>query len=136
MLLKPFLFYNRLLADRRNFETERLTALEQVPTRQVESVAAQISTWLRTAFEQFLGSESSSLMAITHLASSSFRQSKASAESCTERLPLCILLAFHWSRVTPGQDGVKDQPAYPVLGRSQGDRGLERSQLLKIRQQR
>jgi hypothetical protein len=48
-------------------ETERRNAEEQVPLRQIEAIAAQISTWLRVAFEQFLGSESPSLMAITDL---------------------------------------------------------------------
>ena len=48
-------------------ETERRTALEQIPLRQIEDIAAQISTWLRTAFEQFLGAESPSLMAMTDL---------------------------------------------------------------------
>ena len=48
-------------------ETERRTALEQIPLRQIEDIAAQISTWLRTAFKQFLGAESPSLMGIKDL---------------------------------------------------------------------
>jgi len=48
-------------------ETERRNAEEQIPLRQIEDIAAQISTWLRTAFEQFLGAESPSLMAMTDL---------------------------------------------------------------------
>jgi hypothetical protein len=48
-------------------ETERRTILEQVPMRQVESVAVQISTWLRIAFAQFLSSESPCLMSIKDL---------------------------------------------------------------------
>jgi hypothetical protein len=48
-------------------ETERRTALEQIPMRQIEAIAVQISTWLRTAFEQLVGSESPSLMGINDL---------------------------------------------------------------------
>ncbi len=46
-------------------ETERRTALEQIPLRQIENVALQISIWMRSALEQFLSSESPGLMAIT-----------------------------------------------------------------------
>ena len=35
--------------------------------RQMETIAVQISTWLRTAFEQLVGSESPSLMGINDL---------------------------------------------------------------------
>ena len=45
-------------------ETERRTALDQIPLRQIEEVAREISTYLRRAFENFIGSESPSLMAI------------------------------------------------------------------------
>jgi hypothetical protein len=48
-------------------ETERRAAEEQIPLRQVESVAAQISTWLRVTFEQFLNAESPGLMSIKDL---------------------------------------------------------------------
>jgi hypothetical protein len=48
-------------------ETERRSALEQIPMRQIEDISRQISDWLRSAFEQFLGSESAGLMAITDL---------------------------------------------------------------------
>ena len=48
-------------------ETERRTALEQIPMRQVSAVAIEISTLLRLSFEQFLGSESPGLMATTDL---------------------------------------------------------------------
>jgi hypothetical protein len=48
-------------------ETERRTALEQIPMRQVSAVAIEISTLLRLSFEQFLGSESPGLMATTEL---------------------------------------------------------------------
>jgi hypothetical protein len=48
-------------------ETERRTALEQIPMGQVASVAIEISTLLRLAFEQFLGFESAGLMATTDL---------------------------------------------------------------------
>ncbi len=48
-------------------ETERRTALEQIPLRQIENVALQISIWMRSALEQFLSSESPGLMAITDL---------------------------------------------------------------------
>lgn len=48
-------------------ETERRTALEQIPMRQVAAVAIEISTLLRLSFEQFLGLESPSLMEITNL---------------------------------------------------------------------
>jgi hypothetical protein len=48
-------------------ETERRTALEQIPMRQVEDVSAQISTWLRVAFERFLSAETGPLMAIADL---------------------------------------------------------------------
>jgi hypothetical protein len=45
-------------------ETERRNAEEQVPMRQIEDIALQIATWLRLAFDQFLSSESRSLMGI------------------------------------------------------------------------
>jgi hypothetical protein len=48
-------------------ETERRNALEQIPMRQIEDISLQIATWLRLAFEQFLGSESPGLMAIKDL---------------------------------------------------------------------
>jgi hypothetical protein len=48
-------------------ENERRNAEKQIPLRQIEDIAAQISTWLQTAFEQFLGAESPSLMAMTDL---------------------------------------------------------------------
>jgi hypothetical protein len=48
-------------------ETERRNALEQIPLRQIEAVAAQISTWLRVAFERFLSAETGPLMAIADL---------------------------------------------------------------------
>jgi hypothetical protein len=35
--------------------------------RQIEDISLQIATWLRTAFEQFLGSESRSLMGVKDL---------------------------------------------------------------------
>jgi hypothetical protein len=47
--------------------TERRQAGEQVPKFLVEQISAQISGWLRTAFEQFLSSESPGLMAIADL---------------------------------------------------------------------
>jgi hypothetical protein len=43
-------------------ETERRNAEEQVPMRQIEDIALQIATWFRLAFDQFLSSESRSLM--------------------------------------------------------------------------
>jgi hypothetical protein len=45
-------------------ETERRNAEEQVPIRQIEDIALQIATWLRLALDQFLSSESRSLMGI------------------------------------------------------------------------
>jgi hypothetical protein len=45
-------------------ETERRNAEEQVPMRQIEDIALQIATWLRLALDQFLSSESRSLMGI------------------------------------------------------------------------
>jgi hypothetical protein len=48
-------------------ENERRNALEQIPMRQVQDVALQISTWLRTAFEQFLNAEAVLLMDISDL---------------------------------------------------------------------
>ena len=48
-------------------ETERRTALEQIPLRQIEDIARQISEWLRVSFERFLSSESAGLMAIKDL---------------------------------------------------------------------
>jgi hypothetical protein len=48
-------------------ECERRAAGEQIPMRQIEDVSAQISTWLRLAFEQFLSSQSQSLMGIKDL---------------------------------------------------------------------
>jgi hypothetical protein len=48
-------------------ESERRNALEQIPMRQIEDISLQIATWLRMAFEQFLGSESRSLMGIKDL---------------------------------------------------------------------
>jgi len=48
-------------------ETERRQAEEQVPLRRIEAVAAQISDWLRLAFEQFLSAESPGLMGIKDL---------------------------------------------------------------------
>jgi hypothetical protein len=48
-------------------ETERRNALEQIPMRQIEDISLQIATWLRLAFEQFLGSESPGLMGIKDL---------------------------------------------------------------------
>jgi hypothetical protein len=50
-----------------SIETERRNAEEQVPMREVESVAAQISTWLRLSFERFLSAESPGLMSIKDL---------------------------------------------------------------------
>ena len=58
-------------------ESDRRTALEQIPTRQVAAVAIEISMLLRLAFEQFLGSESVELMATTDLG--------ASGGTCTEQ---------------------------------------------------
>ena len=48
-------------------ETERRTALEQIPLRQIEDVSLQIATWLRLAFAQFLSAESPGLMGIKDL---------------------------------------------------------------------
>jgi hypothetical protein len=48
-------------------ESQRRTALEQIPMRQIEDISPQIATWLRVAFEQFLGSETRSLMGIKDL---------------------------------------------------------------------
>jgi hypothetical protein len=48
-------------------ETERRTALEQIPLRQIEDISLQIATWLRIAFAQFLSSESPGLMGIKDL---------------------------------------------------------------------
>jgi hypothetical protein len=48
-------------------ETERRNALEQIPMRQIADISLQIATWLRLAFEQFLGSESPGLMGIKDL---------------------------------------------------------------------
>jgi hypothetical protein len=48
-------------------ETERRKADDQVPMWLVKDTSLQIATWLRTAFEQFLSSESSGLMAIADL---------------------------------------------------------------------
>jgi hypothetical protein len=48
-------------------ETERRKADVQVPKWQVEGVSQQIGAWLRTAFEQFLSSESPDLMGIKDL---------------------------------------------------------------------
>lgn len=45
-------------------DTERQAAGEQVPKKQVEDVSWQIAEWLRTAFAQFLSSESRNLMGI------------------------------------------------------------------------
>jgi hypothetical protein len=45
-------------------ETKRRNAEEQVPMRQIEDTVLQIVTWLRLAFDQFLSSESRSLMGI------------------------------------------------------------------------
>jgi hypothetical protein len=53
-------------------ETERRTALEEIPMRQVAAVAIEISTLLRLSFEQFLGSESAGLMATTDLGAFKF----------------------------------------------------------------
>jgi hypothetical protein len=48
-------------------ETERRTALEQIPMRQIEDISLQIATWLRLAFERFLNAESPGLMGIKDL---------------------------------------------------------------------
>jgi hypothetical protein len=48
-------------------ENERRNSLEQIPLRQIEDISLQIATWLRMAFEQFLGSETRSLMGIKDL---------------------------------------------------------------------
>jgi hypothetical protein len=48
-------------------ETERRTALERIPMRQIEDISRQISDWLRIAFAQFLSAESSGLMSIKDL---------------------------------------------------------------------
>jgi hypothetical protein len=48
-------------------ETERRAAGEQIPLREIEAVAAQISTWLRLSFERFLNVDSPSLMSIKDL---------------------------------------------------------------------
>jgi hypothetical protein len=48
-------------------ETERRKADDQVPMWLVKDISLQIATWLRAAFEQFLSSESSDLMAIADL---------------------------------------------------------------------
>jgi hypothetical protein len=48
-------------------ETERRTALEQIPMRQVEDISLQIATWLRLSFERFLNAESPGLMGIKDL---------------------------------------------------------------------
>jgi hypothetical protein len=49
-------------------ETERRNSEEQVPKKQVESVALFLAEWLQIAFAQFLSSESRSLMGIKDLA--------------------------------------------------------------------
>jgi hypothetical protein len=48
-------------------ETERRTALEQIPMRQIEDISLQIATWLRLSFERFLNAESPGLMGIKDL---------------------------------------------------------------------
>jgi hypothetical protein len=48
-------------------ETERRTALEQIPMRQIEDISLQIATWLRLSFERFLNAESRGLMGIKDL---------------------------------------------------------------------
>jgi hypothetical protein len=48
-------------------ETERRSAEEQVPKKQVEGVSLYVAEWLRIAFAQFLSSESRSLMGIGDL---------------------------------------------------------------------
>jgi hypothetical protein len=45
-------------------QAERRNAEEQVPLRQIEDIAKQMSTLLRAAFERFLSSEYLGLMAI------------------------------------------------------------------------
>ena len=68
-------------------ETERRNAGEQVPLRQVEDIVAQIATWLRTSFEQFLSAESPGLMAIMNLGDFKFSAiERFRAASCTQRL--------------------------------------------------
>jgi hypothetical protein len=48
-------------------ETERRKADEQLPLRQVQDVARQISTWFTGSFTQFLSVESPALMGISDL---------------------------------------------------------------------
>jgi hypothetical protein len=68
-------------------ETERRTALEEIPLREIDAIAAQISDWLRTSFEQFLSVESPALMGIKDLGEFKFSAiERFRAEFCTERL--------------------------------------------------
>jgi hypothetical protein len=52
--------------------TERRQAGEQVPKYLAEGISRQISEWLRTAFMQFLNSESPALSSIDDLGNSKF----------------------------------------------------------------
>jgi hypothetical protein len=60
-----------------SIEIERRTAGEQIPMRQIEDIATQISTWLRLSFERFLNAESPGLMGIKDLGEFKFAAIKA-----------------------------------------------------------
>jgi hypothetical protein len=66
--------------------TERRHAGEQVPKFLVEQISTQISEWLRAAFQEFLSSESRSLMGIKDHGEFRRTPSRDSAESCIRSL--------------------------------------------------